>query len=80
MGLDTENPLRVEPGGIMATVSFHDVDREVYDRIDVLELHGRTSIWKELTVDDVQLVFFAGKWRHQPVGVPDEAEWLGSGS
>lgn len=48
----------------MHTFSFHDVDLEVYDRLDVLELHGPTRIWKELRVGEDKIVFHPGDWRY----------------
>lgn len=55
----------------MPTLSLHDVTRETYDTIDVLELHGPTRVWKSIWVGDLQIVFHPGDWRFG--GEVDEA-------
>lgn len=48
---------------VVTKVVFHDVDREVYELVDVKETSGTDYVWKQLDVGPVQLVFFPGTWR-----------------
>lgn len=59
----------------MPTLSLYDVDRETYDSLNVLEMHGRTVTWKSIWVKDLQIVFHPGDWRRDgPLALEDTSQ------
>lgn len=54
-----------EQEAIMAHISFHGVDRDAYEAIAVLELHGQRFVWKQLYVGEDRLLFYPGPWRDE---------------